>query len=73
MGAVRRGARMAAPGGLMRSVYALAYMQGKDVEIPSTKAAANEAALDSKEIALRDRFRFEVGPPFVTTQKEAVP
>jgi hypothetical protein len=28
---------------------------------------------DSKEIASPDRFRFEVGPPFVTTQKEAVP
>jgi hypothetical protein len=36
----------------------------------SKKASFRGRGLDSKEIAFQDRFRFEVGPPFVTTKKK---
>ena len=73
MGAVKRGARMAAPGGLMRPVYALAYMQGKDVEIPSTKAAANRGGLRLKGNCLAGPLPVRSRAAVRHTQKEAVP
>ena len=55
------------------TVYALPYMQGKDVEIPSTKAAAYRGGLRLKGNCLAGLLPVRSRAAVRHTQKEVVP